>query len=59
MPGVDSIEHGNGVTDAQLKQMRDKGIFFDLTPDLVDGSDEDSRDERTVPCLSSDTGREG
>jgi imidazolonepropionase-like amidohydrolase len=30
--GVDSIEHGNGVTDAQLKAMRDKNIFFDLTP---------------------------
>jgi imidazolonepropionase-like amidohydrolase len=30
--GVDSIEHGNKATDAQLKQMRDKGIFLDLTP---------------------------
>jgi imidazolonepropionase-like amidohydrolase len=30
--GVDSIEHGNGVTDEQLKQMRDKGMFFDFTP---------------------------
>jgi imidazolonepropionase-like amidohydrolase len=30
--GADSIEHGNGVTDEQLKQMRDKGIFFNLTP---------------------------
>jgi imidazolonepropionase-like amidohydrolase len=30
--GADSIEHGNGVTDAQLKAMRDKNIFFDLTP---------------------------
>jgi imidazolonepropionase-like amidohydrolase len=30
--GVDSIEHGNEITDEQLKQMRDKGIFFDLTP---------------------------
>ena len=30
--GADSIEHGNQVTDEQLKQMRDKGIFFDLTP---------------------------
>jgi imidazolonepropionase-like amidohydrolase len=35
--GVDSIEHGNGVTDAQLKQMREKGIFFDLTPTWFDG----------------------
>jgi imidazolonepropionase-like amidohydrolase len=30
--GVDSIEHGNGVTDEQLKQMRAKGMFFDFTP---------------------------
>src|SRR5262249_12007424 len=35
--GVDSIEHGNGVTDEQLKMMRDKGIFFDLTPTFFDG----------------------
>jgi len=30
--GADSIEHGNKVTNEQLKQMRDKGIFLDLTP---------------------------
>jgi imidazolonepropionase-like amidohydrolase len=30
--GADSIEHGNQVTDDQLKQMREKGIFLDLTP---------------------------
>ncbi|MGO9519686.1 MAG: amidohydrolase family protein [Candidatus Korobacteraceae bacterium] len=30
--GADSIEHGNDVSDEQLKQMRDKGMFFDLTP---------------------------
>jgi imidazolonepropionase-like amidohydrolase len=30
--GVDSIEHGNEVTEEQLKQMRDKGMFFDFTP---------------------------
>ncbi|HEY0348614.1 MAG TPA: amidohydrolase family protein [Pyrinomonadaceae bacterium] len=29
--GADSIEHGNDATDEQLKQMRDKGIFLDLT----------------------------
>ena len=29
---ADSIEHGNEATDAELKQMRDKGIFLDLTP---------------------------
>jgi len=35
--GADSIEHGNEVTDTQLKQMRDKGMFFDLTPTSYDG----------------------
>src|SRR5438067_3581579 len=35
--GADSIEHGNKATEAQLKQMRDKGIFFDLTPTSYDG----------------------
>jgi imidazolonepropionase-like amidohydrolase len=35
--GADSIEHGNDATDEQLKQMRDKGIFFDLTPTFYDG----------------------
>jgi imidazolonepropionase-like amidohydrolase len=30
--GADSIEHGNNVTDEQLKQMRNKGMFFDFTP---------------------------
>jgi imidazolonepropionase-like amidohydrolase len=30
--GADSIEHGNEVTDEQLKEMREKGIFLDLTP---------------------------
>jgi imidazolonepropionase-like amidohydrolase len=35
--GADSIEHGNEVTDDQLKQMRDKGIFFDLTPTFAGG----------------------
>lgn len=30
--GADSIEHGNGITDEQLKQMRDKGMSFDLAP---------------------------
>ncbi len=29
--GADSIEHGDRVTDNQLKLMRGKGIFFDLT----------------------------
>ena len=31
------IEHGNEVTDEQLKQMRDKGIFLDLTPAFYGG----------------------
>lgn len=29
---ADSIEHGNDITEQQLTQMRDKGIFFDFTP---------------------------
>src|SRR5215472_15363605 len=37
--GADSIEHGNEVTDQQLKQMRDKGIFLDLTPTFFGGND--------------------
>jgi imidazolonepropionase-like amidohydrolase len=35
--GVDSIEHGNDVTDTQLKAMRDKRIFFDITPTFWSG----------------------
>jgi len=35
--GADSIEHGNEATDAQLKQMRDKGMFIDLTPTAYGG----------------------
>jgi len=30
--GANSIEHGNEITDEQLKQLRDKGMFFDFTP---------------------------
>ncbi len=29
--GVDSIEHGDDITDEQLKTMRVKGIYFDMT----------------------------
>jgi len=36
--GADSIEHGNDVTDAQLKSMRDKGVFLDITPTFWGGS---------------------
>ncbi len=35
--GADSIEHGNDVTDRQLRLMRDKGIFFDITPTFWSG----------------------
>ena len=35
--GADSIEHGNDATDEQLRQMRDKGIYFDLTPAFYGG----------------------
>ena len=35
--GADSIEHGNEATDEQLKHMRDKGIFVDLTPTFFGG----------------------
>src|SRR6516165_6638359 len=30
--GADSIEHGDEASDEQLKQMRNKGMFIDLTP---------------------------
>jgi len=35
--GADTVEHGNEATDEQLRQMRDKGIFLDLTPTFYDG----------------------
>ncbi len=35
--GVDSIEHGDEATDEQLKAMRDKGIFFDITETYYGG----------------------
>jgi imidazolonepropionase-like amidohydrolase len=35
--GADSIEHGNQITGQQLSQMRDKGIFLDLTPTFYGG----------------------
>ncbi|HLW77284.1 MAG TPA: amidohydrolase family protein, partial [Bryobacteraceae bacterium] len=35
--GVDTIEHGNQVTDDQLKQMREKSIFFGLTLTFYNG----------------------
>lgn len=36
--GVDSIEHGNDVTEEQLQQMRAKGIFFNFTPTFYGGT---------------------
>jgi len=35
--GADTIEHGDGVTDAQLKTMRAKGMFFDITKTYFGG----------------------
>src|SRR5436190_9674773 len=35
--GADSIEHGDGITDAQLQMMRDKGVFFDITETFYAG----------------------
>jgi len=35
--GADSIEHGDGTTDAQLKMMREKGVFFDVTQTFYGG----------------------
>jgi imidazolonepropionase-like amidohydrolase len=35
--GADSIEHGNLVTDEQLRQMRDKNMFLVLTPTFYGG----------------------
>jgi imidazolonepropionase-like amidohydrolase len=35
--GVDSIEHGDDATDEQLKAMREKGIFLDITQLLFGG----------------------
>jgi imidazolonepropionase-like amidohydrolase len=34
--GADSIEHGDEAIDEQLKQMRDKGIYLDLTATFYD-----------------------
>lgn len=34
---VDSIEHGDDVTDEQLKLMRERGIFFDITQTFYGG----------------------
>ena len=35
--GADSVEHANQITDDQLKQLREKGIFLDLTPTSYGG----------------------
>ena len=36
--GADSIEHGNDATDEQLRVMRTRGMFLDLTPTVFDGT---------------------
>jgi imidazolonepropionase-like amidohydrolase len=54
--GADSIEHGNDVTDLQLKAMRDKGIFIVITPTFW-GSFFTKISEPTIvmsPALKSD-----
>ncbi len=64
--GADSIEHGNNVTDEQLKVMRDKGIFFDLTPTfygdrflkILEGSILMSPSFRSTRASSDERGRE-
>jgi imidazolonepropionase-like amidohydrolase len=35
--GADSLEHGDAVTDEMLRQMKDKGMFFDLTETFAGG----------------------
>ena len=57
--GADSIEHGNEVTDEQLKQMRDKGIFFDFTPTFYGGFfyETDGGNRPDVPCPSRALGQ--
>lgn len=35
--GVDSIEHGDDITDEQLRAMHDKGMFFDITQGFFGG----------------------
>jgi len=37
MPVQTLSKHGNEITDVQLKQMLDKGIFLDLTPTFYGG----------------------
>ena len=36
--GADSVEHGNEATEEQLRVMRAKGVFLDLTPTVFDGT---------------------
>jgi len=54
--GADSIEHGNFVTDAQLRMMRDKGIYLDLTPTFWGGSFTRSLEDSIVmsPAMKSE-----
>jgi imidazolonepropionase-like amidohydrolase len=46
--GADSIEHGNNATDEQLKLMREKHIFLDITPTWYDGFSTKNHDASIV-----------
>jgi imidazolonepropionase-like amidohydrolase len=51
--GADSIEHGNDATDEQLKMMRDKGIFLDITPTFWSGFFSKITEPSIVPLPTS------
>jgi len=53
--GADSIEHANNATDEQLKIMREKRIFLDITPTWIDGFDTKDHDASIVmsPAMRS------
>jgi imidazolonepropionase-like amidohydrolase len=46
--GADSIEHGNNATDEQLRSMREKHIFLDITPTWYDGFSTKNHDASIV-----------
>jgi hypothetical protein len=58
MPVQISIEHGNEATDAQLKEMRDKDIFFDLTPTFYGGFLQKISEQIIVISAASRRGRQ-
>jgi imidazolonepropionase-like amidohydrolase len=55
--GVDSVEHGNEATDQQLKAMRDKGIFLDITPTFWSGFFTTITEPSIVPLPASKADR--